>query len=520
MKIPRALRPIAGILLCVSGFVLARTVSAPYRQTTVVVDAGGCRLVTDVIDVGDDATQGSVVLFHGLAANKKIMSYLAQAIALQNLRVFVPDLPGHGRTQGPFSFARAAACAESFTRQLITRGAIDPAHTIVAGHSMGGTIAVIVGAHIPAAGVIAISPAPMSIARGIPAFMLPFNDPPPAPANTLAITAAWEPRAIRETAHDLADTAPAGTGKFLLVPAATHVSVLGDSRVARAAQEWDERVLHLAASASLPSSRVYGGWLAGFIGLLLLAGPFVRETLSPISFSKSVSPKTTEAVAAPGDAAADNGAGVSILRALLEIGVASVLAVVFLHFWNPLRFVRIFQGDYFAAFLLLLGAALLLLHRQEIAAALHIRGFTLLAAGCAALLLHFLIMGWFELTITETWITPGRWLRFPAFLAAVLPYHLAEELLLGPSAARPAARRLAWALLFRLVAWAALIAAIILLHSGQIFLVLLAAYFGLFCLLQRLGMSVVRKYTGSPLAAALFGAILLAGFCLVVFPIT
>jgi hypothetical protein len=33
-------------------------------------------------------------------------------------------------------------------------------------------------------------------------------------------------------------------------------------------------------------------------------------------------------------------------------------------------------------------------------------------------------------------------------------------------------------------------------------------------------MDVVRKSTGSPLAAALFGAILLAGFSVVVFPIT
>jgi hypothetical protein len=39
-------------------------------------------------------------------------------------------------------------------------------------------------------------------------------------------------------------------------------------------------------------------------------------------------------------------------------------------------------------------------------------------------------------------------------------------------------------------------------------------------LLQRMGMQVVRKDTRSPLPAALFGAILLAGFCLVVFPST
>jgi len=106
------------------GFVLAR--ATPFRETTVIVDAGGCRLVTDIVDAGEDETRGSVVLLHGLAANKKIMSYLARGFALLNLRVFVPDMPGHGRTPGPFSFARADACSESFVRQLIRRGAIDP----------------------------------------------------------------------------------------------------------------------------------------------------------------------------------------------------------------------------------------------------------------------------------------------------------------------------------------------------------------------------------------------------------
>jgi len=44
--------------------------------------------------------------------------------------------------------------------------------------------------------------------------------------------------------------------------------------------------------------------------------------------------------------------------------------------------------------------------------------------------------------------------------------------------------------------------------------------FALFCLGQRWGMDVVREVTASAAAAALFGAILLAGFCLVVFPTT
>ncbi len=122
-------------------------------------------------------TQGSVILFHGLAANKKIMSFIgARVCAAEGLRVFVPDLPGHGRTQGPFSYERAETCSDSFVRQLIGRGAIDPKRTILAGHSMGGAIAISVASRVPVAGTIAISPAPMVTTYGVPQSMLLFNE--------------------------------------------------------------------------------------------------------------------------------------------------------------------------------------------------------------------------------------------------------------------------------------------------------------------------------------------------------
>ena len=158
------MRAVAAILLCAVGFLLAR---APlFRETTVVVDAGGCRLVTDVVDAGEDDAQGYVILFHGLAANKKIMSFIARGFALQGLRVFVPDLPGHGRTQGPFSFERAESCGDSFVKQMIGRGAVEAKRLVLAGHSMGGAIAIKVAARVPVAGVIAISPAPMVTTYG------------------------------------------------------------------------------------------------------------------------------------------------------------------------------------------------------------------------------------------------------------------------------------------------------------------------------------------------------------------
>jgi hypothetical protein len=61
---------------------------------------------------------------------------------------------------------------------------------------------------------------------------------------------------------------------------------------------------------------------------------------------------------------------------------------------------------------------------------------------------------------------------------------------------------------------------IYLLHSGEILIGLLGGYMAMFNLVQRGGMDIVRTETGSATAAALFGAILLAGFCLVIFPLT
>jgi len=517
MKWRKGSRAALGVVLCIVGFVLAWP--SPYRETTVVIGAGGCRLVTDVIDQGNDDTRGFVVLFHGLAANKKIMSYLARGFASQNLRVFVPDLPGHGRTPGPFSFERAEACADSLVRELIARRAIDPQRTMLAGHSMGGAIAIRVAARVGVAGVIAISPAPQRAAHSIPRDMLPFENPPPLPPHTLAMSAAFEPLGIRESTRDLITGDAAATGKYLFLPGAAHVSVLFDSRVVRAAREWTAEALKFPAESSAPlgapSSAALFGSLAGLAGILLLAGPFVRETMG------MQRPATAPQAATP-DPQNVSGAliGVPVFRALLETAAVSFLAVVLLRFWDPLSFVRLYNGSYFASFLLIAGLALLLLHYKSARALFPTKINILLLASLAGLVMHLLVTGWFDTTFMEAWLSWARWARFPALFVVALAYLLAEELLLGPLAARSSAARIWLALALRLIAFLALVFGIFVLHSGAILVILLAVYLTLFFIFQRLGMDVVRRQTGSAIAAAVFGAILLAGFCLVIFPVT
>jgi hypothetical protein len=180
----------------------------------------------------------------------------------------------------------------------------------------------------------------------------------------------------------------------------------------------------------------------------------------------------------------------------------------------------VFQGDYLVSFLLLLGMLLLLLHWRALREQLSRKPSGLLGAAIGAITLFVLFSAWFELSLYEAWLTLAKWARFPFLFAALLPYHLAEEVFLGPIAKRSGWRRLGAGVLLRLVTLMVLAFGVFYLHSGEILLVLLAPYFVLMYVLMRRGIDIVREATGSAAAAAVFGAILFAGFCLVIFPVT
>jgi len=515
MKTKKTVRAMLGAGLFIAGLLLVYSV--PYHPRTFRIDAGGCRLITDIVEPTDGRPSGGrprgyAVLLHGLSANKKIMSYIAAGFASEGMRVYVPDLPGHGRTAGPFSYERSEQCSGNLVRELIGRGLLDPEKTILAGHSLGGADALRVASHIPVAGVIAISPAPMRPTPGISSEMLPYSEFGALPAHSLVMSGGWEPEIIRDAAKSLVPIPGDGTSLYVAIPHSTHVSILFDSMAMSVAQKWVAQVLHLEKLPNLPTRRGLLGFFLGFLGILLFVGPFLRETLQS---NPEAPPKA--------DAAPANAKG----RLFVELAIIALGSAGVLTYSNPLRVLHLFEGDYFAGFLLILGTVLLALHWNLL------RGWfangtgdtrplyiTLLVAAFAALLLQFLITSWMDLTISEAWLTGARWARFAPFVVAVLPYHAAEELFLGPAIPSKGLQRVAIAIGFRLVAWGAIVAGLFLLHSGEVLLVLLAPYFAMFCLLQAMGMKVVREVTASAAAAALFGAILLAGFCLVVFPTT
>jgi hypothetical protein len=313
----------------------------------------------------------------------------------------------------------------------------------------------------------------------------------------------------------------------MVIPHSTHVILLFDSDAAQAEQAWATKVLKLDANPpALPSRIPLAGSLAGLAGILWLAGPFLRETVGMKTIRASggveaaIQTNTAGFIEEPGSPIIVASFG----RVLLEVTIASMVIVavlrVFSHAAKIFALFHVFEGDYLAGFLLTLGSILLLAHWKHLCLFRDSKPAALLAAAFAAFVFPLLIYSWLDLTVSEAWLTSARWLRLPALCLAALPFHAAEELLLGPPRARPARTRFALALTIRLAAWAALLLGVLVLHNGEILLILLAPYLAIFSLLQRQGMDVVRKGTGSPLAAALFGAILLAGFSVVVFPIT
>jgi pimeloyl-ACP methyl ester carboxylesterase len=499
----RKTRAIAGVLLLGAGFLLASR--KPYREQTYLIPAGGCKLETTIFDKKDARPQGTVVLFPGLVANKKVMTFLAGGFAELNLRVYVPDLPGHGHSPGPFSPQRAEDCAEALVSDLVSRGLANPDRTILAGHSMGAAIALRVGAKVPAAGVVAISPAPMRVAYGVQPEMLLYQDPGPMPERFLVLSGGREPESMRGNARDLVVSAKNGVAQYLVIPGSTHSSLIFSRPAVRALQDWTAKAFELQGTPGMPSLGELYGALAGFGGLLLLAGPFLRE----IAGKKQTGEKETAA-----------GNSFAWSRMLPEFTLAAVLVVILLRFWNPLDAIRLYEGDYLASFLLILGIVLASLHWKSLREQLSRWKPGLLVAIFAALILFLLFSAWLELSIYEAWLTPTRWARFPFLLLAFLPYHIAEEICLGPAANTNQRRRFVAGLSLRAAAWLALVIGLLYFHSGEILMVLLLPYFVVLQVLVRRAMDIVRHETGSAAATAVFGAILLAGFCLVIFPVT
>jgi pimeloyl-ACP methyl ester carboxylesterase len=489
-----------GITLLALGFFLLNF--EPYRPLKVISSQASCRMAVDVVEPITGSPQGFAILFHGVAANRRIMSYIAQDLANQSFRVFVPDSPGHGKTPGPFSPLHASDCGEALVSELIDRHAIVPERTILIGHSMGGAIAIRASNHVPVAGVIAISPAPTRTAKLLSKEMLFYPEDLPLAKNTLILTGSSEPAQLRALSETKVKEATGGTCSYVEILHATHVSLIFDSDLLTEIRKWNHKLLGTDLEVIQATHHALYGYFCGFVGLILLSIPFVSDILG-----------------GAGKGLPDETRPINTTPILGQLILASVIAVVVLKFWIPLKLLGLFQGDYLASFALIEGLLLLTMNFQQLKKSL---GFTWggIAASTTGALLLVLVFGlWFEFSFYEALFTAPRWARFAPLLVAFFPWLLSEELFLGAHETMSRFRRVILTLAFRSISWAVIIAAFFLLHTGQVLMILLVLYFVLVSLLQRLAMDVVRRETHSALAASLFGAILSSGFALAIFPL-
>jgi len=224
-----------------------------------------------------------------------------------------------------------------------------------------------------------------------------FQNPPQILPNTLITAGKFEPQGLAANAADLVAGNTDPTIQFHLLPGQTHVSVLFSPGAARMLQAWAARALNLSNPGQVPSLLYLGGGLLGFLGILLLSGPFLRE-LAPL---------------APEEAPADSQAGGTV-RFMGEVVLVSLAVVLLLRHLIPPRVLGLFEGDYLASYFLLAGAILLLLHPRLARKKLAVKPGVLLSVAVGALILHLLVTGWFDLTVTGAWLTVQRWERFSA----------------------------------------------------------------------------------------------------------
>ncbi|MCL6565694.1 MAG: alpha/beta fold hydrolase [Acidobacteriia bacterium] len=504
-----------GVLLLAAGAILSTGEPAPQQ---IWMHTESCHVPATWLPARQPSNR--ILVFHGLSANRRLMLTLGAWLHADNTSVYLFDLPGHGDHPAPFSFQRAEQCAAEVVEALATRD--DPAghHTALLGHSMGGGIVVRLADQLPTAATIAISPG----LGGTPRRM---------PVNLLILTGDFDIPQLQRQARKLLEaaggtrTAPEDfvqrrAAELVRIPRATHSSYLLDAEAAALMRSWLARSLPDYRPASdLPSRRRLWGLLSGLFGLLflytVLAARFAR-------WLRRTSP--AQPVSVP------------VVPALVGWALAALLAVAALHVWLPLGWLRLYDGDYLASYLFVVGSILVVLQTRgkrilraategrpaplPRPSALRHEALPALGGALAGVTAMLAFGAWLNWTGCDLWLNAPRWWRFAALLPFLLPYFAAEERVLGaPSAEwRGELRRYAQFALLRSMLAVALLVPIFLLGRGPVLALLLLPYAVLLSLLQRLAADQLRRHANSAAAACCFSVILMAWLMAAILPIT
>jgi len=459
-------------------------------------------------------TAPQFLLLPGYAANRRQLLHLAEVLAAAGGEAHVIDLPGRGDSDAPASplppeGVRTDMSTPNETRAVLAalerlenEKGVNRDRLVILGHSLGGGVALDVARRVLPAATISLAGLERPVQPG-------------RPRNLLLITARLEISPLR----DAADTmhARAGRSSARREFFATHSTLPYSSAVQQAIVDWtnrsvpgarlalppwlNEKLLALELAAAFFLVALFFP-LAGLVGWWLSYEP-LGEIVSESRFS-SWSPAHL--------------GGYALLAGLASVSALSLLK--WLEWGVPLRFLRLFDGDYLAS--LMLFSSLWLLPalrprpwvrdsrelRTNLAVATLLAAYVIVAAG-----------GFVSWQIFDLWPTPARWLRFLPLLPLLFPFALGEELLRRTFSKHRDHSPLTAFVLWRLALLASVAYGSLLLRSGQEMIVLHSLPLFLLSLVEYYFAETFHRALGSPYSCAALKTLLLAWFIAAFFPL-
>ncbi|MDE3135330.1 MAG: alpha/beta fold hydrolase [Acidobacteriota bacterium] len=496
-----------GVLLSAAGAAGLLRERLPERK---IVLADSCHTPARVISSPSGPTSRTAILLHGLSASAAIMEPLGQSLAIAGWRVFLLDLPGHGRSIEPFSYAQADACAAGAADYLEREDQILPAQTILVGHSLGGAVVLHLARRFPAVATIAISPAPTAMPRPIPANLLilagQFDLGPVKKMARSLLNAARGPRIA------LRDFAARAAVALHFLPAQMHGSMVLGPATWRLVLGWAGRAADAGPSSSVPIEALARPLAALFAQFSLLAGLVLLVAPAESLFARVFSVESP--IAQPA------GPGFGWRGALGRWALASFFAVSalgLLHVSQYVHPVGLLDGDWAAYVALLTGIVLAALAKKVVSQGLRFDPRMEAFAAISAIVIVFAFGLALRPELAEVSFNAERLWRWPALVGFIWPYFLVEEAVLGPPSG--------WLRFFlfvgmRAIVWLAQLFALFVFWRSGLVLVLLGPGFAIASLGQRFAADALRRRGAGITSTALFDAILAAAILALVLPLT
>jgi pimeloyl-ACP methyl ester carboxylesterase len=397
---------------------------------------------------------GRVLVVHGLDTSNDVMWLISAAIADAGFDVYAIDLPGHGDSAAPFQTNLAQQAIHNAKEFLGEQ-------TIVLGHSLGAGLLLDMADTERFGTMVLLAPPPLSIER-IQA------------DRVLIATGAMDIPRIRSFVAIATDIGEPHVESWLLPWGLHSAPILNPGHIRRI-------VTWLGGDASKVRTQARIFWIV----LMFVASVAVGVLLLP---GRKVEP-----------------AGGPAVPVLVMYIVACGLALLLLKAFNPFGWIRLFAADYLIGFLFITGMCLTAaaLHRgrgEIIRRPCHLPT-AILAAAYVVAVPGFLVLS----RILHIGLSNGRWWRFPIIALACLPLFLCDEITI-----RRIRRR--WksevtALLTRGMLLAFILTGVLTLNRESSFLVLIVPLIVIFWIGLWLAAGVVHRHTQSPVAAALFAAV-------------